>query len=109
MTDQQLYLLLSPLLLAVFGIFFTAWRSDKRLDDFKAEIVRRFDGLETRIDKLDGRVNSRIDRLDGSVNARIDRLDGDIKGLREDYTRFYGEQRKQQEAIDILKSKMLDS
>lgn len=36
------------------------------------------------------------------LDARMDRLDGDLKGLREDYTRFYGEQQRHDARLDAL-------
>ena len=53
------------------------------------------------------RLDARIDKLDAKIDAQGERLGAQINRLGEDYTRFYGEQRKQQEAIDILKAKVL--
>ena len=38
MTNAQLYTLLAPGILAVFGVFFGAWTTNKRLDDFRANM-----------------------------------------------------------------------
>ncbi len=68
------------------GILFA--RNDIR--DLRADFRRMEDRLDGRINKLDG---------------RMDGLEGEIKGLRKDYTEFYAEQRRHDEAIETLKKK----
>ena len=45
-------------------------------------------------------------RMEDRVDARIDKVEGELKGLRKDYSEFYAEQRRHDEAIETLKKKM---
>ena len=51
------------------------------------------------------RLDTKIDKLDGKVERLADRFDGELKALRKDYTEFYAEQRRHDEAIETLKKK----
>ncbi len=46
--------------------------TDERLDDFRGEVNRRFDGVDRRF----GEVNRRFDKVDTELNRVNDRLDG---------------------------------
>jgi hypothetical protein len=51
--------------------------TDARLDDFRGETARRFDGVYRRFDEVDrrfDRVESRIENLAKKMNARFDGL-----------------------------------
>jgi hypothetical protein len=48
-------------------------RTDERMDDFRDEVNRRFDGVDKRFDKFEGKVDHELhrinDRLDGMYRA----------------------------------------
>jgi hypothetical protein len=50
--------------------------TDERLDDFRAEVNRRFDGVDRRFDGVDRRFDA--------VDHRFDRVEGEIRDLRLD-------------------------
>lgn len=50
--------------------------TDDRLDDFAANVDRRFDEVDRRIDELDRRVDKRFDKVDVELQRVNDRLDG---------------------------------
>ena len=52
------------------------------------------DRLDVRIDKLD----TRVTQLEGGLRA-------ELTAMRKDYTEFYAEQRRHDEAIETLKKK----
>lgn len=70
-------------------------------------LFARRDAAETRseIKSEVQRLDTKIDKLDGKVERLADRFDGDLKALRKDYTEFYAEQRRHDEAIETLKKK----
>ena len=62
------------IIVAVLGVGLALWRSmDSRYKDLRQDIKEtnaRIDGLDSRIDAMEGRLNNRID----GVNSRIDAL-----------------------------------
>ena len=46
--------------------------TDERLDDFRSEVNRRFDGVYRRFDQVD----KRFDKVDAELHRVNDRLDG---------------------------------
>ncbi len=86
------------------GILFG--RSDMK--ELRADFRRMEDRLDGRIDKLDSRIDkldSRIDKLDTEQKASRAEIRGELQALREDYTEFYAEQRRHDEAIETLKKR----
>ena len=77
MTNAQLYTLLAPALVSLFGVFFAAWRTDKRLDDLRTDMNRQFD----------------------KVNYALELIQQDL-------TRFHGVQSAHEEAIATLKERV---
>ena len=77
LTNVQLYTLLAPALASLFGVFFAAWRTDKRLDDLRIDMNRQFD----------------------KVNAVL-------QIIQQDLTRFHGVQSAHEEAITTLKERV---
>ena len=57
-------------------------RLDSRIDQVGGELGSRIDQLDekldSRIDQLDGKLNSRIDQVEGKLDSRFDQLDGKI-------------------------------
>jgi tetrahydromethanopterin S-methyltransferase subunit G len=45
--------------------------TNERMDDFRDEVNRRFDGVDKRFDKFEGEVNRRF----GEVDKRFDKVD----------------------------------
>ena len=82
MTNAQLYTLLAPALLAVFGVFFNAWRTDKRIDDLRADMNRQFDKMDRRFEQVALTLQAiRQDLADG--RARLAGHDADIANLKD--------------------------
>ena len=69
MSNNQLYILISPLLVAVFGIFFNAWRTDKRIDDLKAELNSFKSESRSEMNELRSEINRRFDRIELTLEA----------------------------------------
>jgi len=44
--------------------------TDERLDDFRAETARRLDGIDAKLEKIDGR----FERLETRIDEKFDRL-----------------------------------
>ncbi len=84
MTNAQLYTLLTPALLSLFGVFFAAWRTDKRLDDLRADMNRQF----------------------ADMNRQFDRINTMLQLIQGDLTRFHGIQSAHDEAITNLKQRL---
>ena len=84
MTNAQLYTLLTPALLSLFGVFFAAWRTDKRLDDLRADMNRQF----------------------ADMNRQFDRINTTLQLIQGDLTRFHGIQSAHDEAIPNLKQRL---
>ncbi len=87
----------ATLIAILAGILFA--RNDQK--ELRADFRRMEDRLEGRIDRIDGR----IDRLDNEVKGLRSQFDGELKALRKDYSEFYAEQRRHDEAIETLKKK----
>ncbi len=51
--------------------------TDERLDDFRGEVNRRFDGVDQRFDKVDAEFRG----LRLEMNTRFDRIDARFDGL----------------------------
>jgi hypothetical protein len=45
--------------------------TDERLDDFRDEVNRRFDGVDKRFDRVDAQLDRVNDRLDGMHKALV--------------------------------------
>ena len=88
MTNAQLYMLLAPALASLFGVFFAAWRTDKRLDDLRSDMNRQF-GDVTR-----------------DVNRQFDKVNATLQIIQQDLTRFHGVQSSHEEAITTIKERM---
>jgi len=60
--------------------------TDERMDDFRDEVNRRFDGVDRRFDRFEGQVDKRFDKFEGDVDRRfcdVDRrFDEVLKELR---------------------------
>jgi hypothetical protein len=50
--------------------------TDERMDDFRDEVNRRFDGVNRRFDKFEGDVDRRFDEVIKELHRINDRLDG---------------------------------
>jgi hypothetical protein len=55
--------------------------SDERLDDFRDEVNRRFDGVDRRFDKVDAELHRVNDRLDGLHRTLLQIAGGTIATL----------------------------
>ena len=55
--------------------------SDERLDDFRGEVNRRFDGVDRRFDKVDAELHRVNDRLDGLHRTLLQIAGGTIATL----------------------------
>ena len=68
-------------------------------------LFARRDAAETRSEiKFETqRLDGKIDKVEGERFA--DRIDGELKASRKDYTEFYAELRRHDEAIDTLKKR----
>lgn len=55
--------------------------TDERLDDFRDEVNRRFDGVERRFDKVDAELHRVNDRLDGIHRTLLQIAGGTITTL----------------------------
>jgi hypothetical protein len=55
--------------------------SDERLDDFRDEVSRRFDGVDRRFDKVDAELHRVNDRLDGLHRTLLQIAGGTIATL----------------------------
>jgi hypothetical protein len=55
--------------------------TDERLDDFRGEVNRRFDGVERRFDKVDAELHRVNDRLDGLHRTLLQIAGGTIATL----------------------------
>lgn len=65
--------------------------TDQRLDEFAADTSRRFDGVDTRLSKIEGRldgVDTRLDLMEQSMSAGFNRLDADMRELRSQAAAF---------------------
>ena len=109
MTTTQFYVGLAiPATIALMSfvaIILGFFSNNKRLDDLRADMKEGFARVDARFDQ----VNARFDQVNGRIdqtNGRIDQTNGRIDKLGEDYTRFYGEQRRQDEAIETLKKRV---
>lgn len=51
--------------------------TDDRLDDFRGDVNRRFDGVDKHFDEFGRQVDKRFDKVDGELK----RLDSKIDGL----------------------------
>ena len=91
MTNTQLYLSIGLPILTVITGFLLNWRT---LSSFRAEVNRRFDGVDKRMDRTD----ARIDRVD----ARIDHVDTELAAIRNHLTTFYSVTGVLQGRIDEL-------
>jgi hypothetical protein len=49
--------------------------TDERLDDFRRDVDRRFDGVDRRFDKLEHRMDGGFARVDGELLAIHQRID----------------------------------
>ena len=45
---------------------------NQRMENFRGEVISRFDGMDAKIDNLGHGINSRIDNLGHGINSRID-------------------------------------
>ena len=88
MTNAQLYTLLAPALVSLFGVFFAAWRTDKRLDDLRGDMNRQFSDVSR------------------DVNRQFDKVNATLLLIQQDLTRFHGVQSAHEEAIATLKERM---
>ena len=77
MTNAQLYILLTPALVSLFGVFFSAWRTDKRIDDLRQDMKEELKAIRTTIELIQ-------------------------RDLRD----FYATQKAHDEAIDTLKKQV---
>lgn len=91
MTNAQLYTLLTPALVSLFGVFFAAWRTDKHLDDLRADMNRQFTDVNRRF--------ADMDRQFDKINATLQLIQGDL-------TRFHGIQSAHDEAISNIKQRL---
>lgn len=55
--------------------------TDERLDDFRDEVNRRFDGVDRRFDKVDAELHRVNDRLDGLHRTLLQIAGGTIATL----------------------------
>ena len=47
---------------------------NQRMENFRGEVISRFDGMDAKIDNLGHGINSRIDNFGHGINCRIDKL-----------------------------------
>ena len=87
----------ATLIAILAGILFA--RNDQK--ELRSDFRRMEDRLDGRIDKL----VRRVDGLENELKSMRTQFDGELKALRKDYTEFYAEQRRHDEAIETLKKK----
>ena len=46
----------------------------RKMENFRGEVISRFDGMDAKIDNLGHGINSRIDNFGHATNSRIDKL-----------------------------------
>ena len=46
----------------------------RKMENFRGEVISRFDGMDAKIDNLGHGINSRIDNFGHGINCRIDKL-----------------------------------
>lgn len=68
--------------------------TDARLDDFAANVDRRFDAVDLRFDAVDQRFKE-VDRRFDEVDRRFDRVEDDLRGMRADMDRRFESMQKQ--------------
>ncbi len=72
MTNVQLYILMAPAILAVFGVFFGAWTTNKRLDDFRADMKEGFARIDRRFEQVELTLQAvRQDIADTKATLRV--------------------------------------
>ncbi len=81
---MQMYTLLTPAVLAVLGVFFGSWTTNKRLDDFRADMKDGF---------------ARIDR-------RFEQVELTLQAVRQDIADTKATLRGHEEAINTLKERV---
>ncbi|HEU4905424.1 MAG TPA: hypothetical protein VFT19_04825 [Solirubrobacterales bacterium] len=67
--------------------------TDERMDDFRGEVYRRFDGVDKRFDKVEGEIRDlRSEMKSGfdGLNARFDSFNGRFDGLQQTLLRIAG-------------------
>ncbi len=106
MTNAQLYILLTPALVSLFGVFFAAWRTDKRLDDLRADSNRKFDELRADNNRKFDEMSRRFDELRADMNRQFDKTNHTLETIQQDLTRFHGIQSAQESEIGNLKERM---
>ena len=47
---------------------------NQKMENFRGEVISRFDGMDAKIDNLGHGINSRIDNLGHGINSRIDKF-----------------------------------
>ena len=52
--------------------------TDERMDDFRDEVNRRFDGVDKRFDKFEGEVDRRFDDVDRRFDRFEDKVDHEL-------------------------------
>ena len=55
--------------------------TDERMDDFRDEVNRRFDGVDKRFDKFEGDVDRRLDKFEGKVDHELHRINDRLDGM----------------------------
>ena len=67
-----------PAILVVAGLLSAQIAGvNDRIDDLRADLTARMDGLDTRMDRLETRLDTRMDRLE----ARMDRLEERLRNV----------------------------
>jgi hypothetical protein len=72
---------INALVVAVVGLI-VAWLGKGRFD----ALDRRFDRVDGRVDHLEARLDDRIDRLEARIDGRMDSLQSSLDAMRSDLT-----------------------
>ncbi len=88
MTNAQLYILLAPALVSLFGVFFMSWRSERHID--------------AKIDSLDKRVTE----LKGDLNRQFDKVNHTLELIQQGLVRFHGVQSAHEAEISNIKERL---
>lgn len=105
MANVQLYVLMAPAILAVFGVFFGSWTTNKRLDDFRADMK------DMRAEMKDIRTEMKDLRLEikegfARVDRRFEQAELTLQAVRQGLADTKATLRGHEEAIGTLKERV---
>ena len=78
MTNLQFISLLAPALGSVVLVVLAWLHQNSRLADLRTDVDRQFDGVNRRIDAVEGSLNRKIDAVESSLNRKIDAVESSL-------------------------------